>query len=76
MESFDRTFQAYQQQIEAGLLDLLPAADEPPAIIHEAKQKKNINKRNKRNQKHKKKTKNRKDESKNKARKTPKIKKN
>lgn len=36
MESFDTTFQAYQQKIEAGLLDLLPAADEPPAIIHEA----------------------------------------
>ncbi|MEX0322247.1 MAG: polyprenyl synthetase family protein [Puniceicoccaceae bacterium] len=36
MESFDSTFQAYQNEIEAGLLKLMPAADEPPAIIHEA----------------------------------------
>lgn len=38
MESFDKTYNAYQSQVEAGLVNLLPSPDEAPAAIHEAMQ--------------------------------------
>jgi geranylgeranyl pyrophosphate synthase len=36
MESFEKTYQRYQDRVEAGLAALLPEADAPPASIHEA----------------------------------------
>jgi geranylgeranyl pyrophosphate synthase len=36
MESFDSTFQTYRKRIESGLIEYLPAAEAPPARIHEA----------------------------------------
>jgi len=38
MELFDKTYKAYQSQVEAGLTDLLPNMEEPPAAIHKAMQ--------------------------------------
>lgn len=36
MESPDQTYQAHQDRVEAGLRELIPAEDEPPAAIHKA----------------------------------------
>ncbi|HSH08949.1 MAG TPA: farnesyl diphosphate synthase [Oceanipulchritudo sp.] len=38
MESFDTVYDAYRQQVEAGLVELLPSRQTPPARIHEAMQ--------------------------------------